>query len=74
MCGPLFEDYVVSEILKREAHTKADSELFYYRMSRGLEVDLIVDRQSAKEFIEIKNERNVSDGNDESYQTDQERR
>jgi predicted AAA+ superfamily ATPase len=54
MYGPLFENYVVSEILKRETHTKADSELFYYRTSNGLEVDLIIDRKSASEFIEIK--------------------
>jgi predicted AAA+ superfamily ATPase len=54
MYGSLFENYVVSEIMKRETHRKADSELFYYRSSSGLEVDLIIDRKSVREYIEIK--------------------
>jgi predicted AAA+ superfamily ATPase len=35
-------------------HTKADSELFYYRTSNGAEIDLIVDRKTRREYIEIK--------------------
>jgi predicted AAA+ superfamily ATPase len=52
--GPIFENYVVSEILKREIHAKADSELFYYRTSNGVEVDLIIDRKTMQEYVEIK--------------------
>ena len=49
---PLFENYVVSEIMKRETHSKADSELFYFRTSNGVEIDLIIDRKTSREFIE----------------------
>ena len=54
MYGPLFENYVVSEIMKREIHSKADSELFYYRTSNGVEIDLIIDHKTSREFIEVK--------------------
>jgi hypothetical protein len=52
--GPLFENYIVSEIHKREVHTRSTNELFYYRTTAGLEVDLIVDRKTSKQLIEIK--------------------
>jgi len=54
MYGSLFENYVISEILKREKHNDTNAELFYYRTSSGIEVDLIIDRKNSKEFIEIK--------------------
>ncbi len=54
MFGHIFENYIVSEILKRELHTKSNAQLYYFRTSNGLEVDLIIDRKSSKEFIEIK--------------------
>lgn len=52
--GPLFENYIVSEIYKKELHHKTHAELFYYRTSNGEEVDLIIDRKQHKELIEIK--------------------
>ncbi|HCA81693.1 MAG TPA: hypothetical protein DEP53_18340 [Bacteroidetes bacterium] len=52
--GAIFENYVISEILKQEVHGKADSELFFYRTSNGVEVDLIIDRKSEREYFEIK--------------------
>ena len=54
MAGSIFENYVISEIAKRELHTKSHAELFYYRTQHGEEIDLIVDRKSFKELIEIK--------------------
>jgi len=54
MYGPLFKNYVISEIMRRETHAKSDSELFFYRTSNGLEIDLIIDRKSIQEFVEIK--------------------
>lgn len=54
MYGALFENYVISEILKREMHRKTDAELFYYRTSNGVEVDLIIDRKTNIEYIEVK--------------------
>jgi uncharacterized protein len=52
--GALFENYLVSEIIKKETHANSHAELFYYRTSNGMEVDLIIDRKKYKELIEIK--------------------
>jgi uncharacterized protein len=54
MTGSIFENYIVSEVLKRELHRKTHAELFYIRTSHGIEVDLIIDRKTHKELIEIK--------------------
>lgn len=54
MLGSLFENYIVSDILKRELHNKSHAELFFYRSSNGEEIDLIIDRKNSLELIEIK--------------------
>ncbi len=54
MYGALFESYVVSEAYKRVLHTRTDAELFFFRESNGNEIDLIIDRKSRREHIEIK--------------------
>ncbi len=55
MSGSLFENYIVSEILKKEKHQNSHAELFYFRTTNGSEVDFIIDRKRYKEIIEIKN-------------------
>lgn len=54
LTGAVFENYIVSEILKKEQHSNTQSVLYYLRTSHGIEVDLIIDRKNTKEFIEIK--------------------
>lgn len=54
MLGSLFENYIVSDILKREIHNKSHAEIFYYRTSNAEEIDLIIDRKQTRELIEIK--------------------
>jgi uncharacterized protein len=54
MLGNLFENYLVSDILKREMHNKSHAELYFYRSSNGEEIDLIIDRKQTRELIEIK--------------------
>ncbi len=54
MGGALFENYIVTELLKSELNFNKDSQLYYYRTSDGCEVDLIIDRKSHCELIEIK--------------------
>ncbi len=54
MAGSLFENYIIADLLKNELHKKTNSELYYYRTQHGLEVDLIIDRKSARKWIEIK--------------------
>ncbi len=55
MFGSLFENFIVSQILKREKHNATNADLYYYRTNHGVEVDLIIDRKNSKEVIEIKN-------------------
>jgi len=55
LAGALFENYVVSEVLKCETHKGNRPELSFIRTSNGVEVDLVVDRGSSREFIEVKN-------------------
>jgi predicted AAA+ superfamily ATPase len=52
--GPLFENYIVSEVHKGLIHARIDAELFFFRESNGNEIDLIIDRKSHREHIEIK--------------------
>lgn len=54
MYGSIFENYIVSEIVRKELHSKTNADLYFYRSSYGLEVDLIIDRKSSIEWLEIK--------------------
>lgn len=54
LAGPLFENYVVSEVQKKIKHTASDNELFYLRTQDRAEIDLIVDKKTHCDFIEIK--------------------
>ena len=54
MYGPIFENYIISEIMKRTVHRKEDAELYFLRTSNGTEVDLVIDRKNEVDFIEIK--------------------
>ena len=54
MAGQLFENYVVSEVMKKLKHTASDAGLYYFRTQDKSEIDLIVDRKQTRDFIEIK--------------------
>ncbi|MFN3235250.1 MAG: ATP-binding protein [Gammaproteobacteria bacterium] len=54
MAGSIFENYVISEVLKKEKHLATMSELYFLRTSAKKEIDLIIDRKNHKEMIEIK--------------------
>jgi predicted AAA+ superfamily ATPase len=58
MTGQLFENYIISEVYKRELLDSKQKELCYYRTSHGEEIDLIIDRIQSKELIEIKSGHN----------------
>ena len=55
MAGSIFENYIITEIKKKLLHDNKDAELFYFRSSDQLEIDLIVDWKIKQDFIEIKN-------------------
>lgn len=54
MYGAIFENYIVSEVYKKQLHAQSGAELYYYRTSNGVEVDLIIDRKSERQYVEIK--------------------
>ncbi|MCX6233350.1 MAG: ATP-binding protein [Bacteroidetes bacterium] len=54
MAGSIFENYIVAEIIKNLVHSHSSDQMFFYRTSHGEEIDLIIDRISGKQVIEIK--------------------
>ena len=54
--GPIFENYIISEIYKTILHQKKDQQLYYYRSGSGLEADLIIEDRKLQKvtFVEIK--------------------
>lgn len=54
LAGSLFENYVISEIIKKELHEASLADFYYFRTQDKIEIDLIVDRKTSKDFIEIK--------------------
>ena len=54
LAGPLFENYIVMECMKREDHTGSHADFYYYRTNHGAEIDLIIEKRDKLEFIEIK--------------------
>ncbi len=54
MAGHLFENYIVAEELKRIRHRNERGELYFYRDSNGMEIDLIIDYGQRRVLVEIK--------------------
>lgn len=51
--GAIFESWVVSEVYKGLVHRGERPSLFHYRETRGLETDLLLDRGTAVEAVEV---------------------
>ena len=54
MRGHLFENLVVTEMLKHRLNEGKESNLYFYRDSNQNEVDVLVDNQTSLEAIEVK--------------------
>jgi predicted AAA+ superfamily ATPase len=52
--GPIFECWVISELLKHHLHRGETAHLSFYRDRRGHEVDLLLDRGSDLVAVEVK--------------------
>ena len=52
--GAIFESWVIAEIYKGQVHRGLPPALFHYRETRGLEIDLLIDRGQRFDAIEIK--------------------
>ncbi len=59
MRGPLFETWVVAELLKARLHLGKDSNLGFWRDRSGLEVDVVFGRSDSLSSVEIKSGRTV---------------
>jgi predicted AAA+ superfamily ATPase len=54
MYGPIFENFIISEILKRKYHKGLNFDMYFLRTSHGDEIDLILDHGQTTKLIEIK--------------------
>lgn len=52
--GSIFENFVISELLKKRMNRHILSELYFYRDSNGNEIDLVIDQGFKKILCEIK--------------------
>jgi predicted AAA+ superfamily ATPase len=52
--GSIFENMIVMEFLKNKLNTGLNSDLYFYRDSNGVEVDLVVDNGLSVSLYEIK--------------------
>ena len=58
--GPIFESWVVSEIVKHRANMGETRGLFFYRNRDGAEVDLLIERPSSITLVEAKSSQTPS--------------
>ena len=68
MAGALFENYILSQILKHHKHTNQRAELYFYRTSHGVEIDLVIDTGQTRHFVEIKKNRDLPTSPDKNTQ------
>lgn len=59
MAGHIFENFLVLEFLKKKLNEKALFDLFFYRDSNKVEIDLIVENAQTLDMIEIKMRKNI---------------
>jgi predicted AAA+ superfamily ATPase len=52
--GNLFENMVIAEFLKERYHTGRRSNLFFYRDSASVEVDVVLEKVDSHDLVEIK--------------------
>jgi predicted AAA+ superfamily ATPase len=54
MYGALFENFIVSELLKRNYHEGQNMKLYYFRTNHGDEIDMVIEHGNKIDLIEIK--------------------
>ena len=58
--GPIFENYVASELLKGRFNQGMESNIYFWRDHHGREVDFIIDKGSCLDAIEVKSAATVT--------------
>ena len=51
--GAIFESWVISEIYKTIVHSGVQPNLYHYRETRGLEIDLLIEQDQGLDVVEI---------------------
>jgi len=59
--GPIFESFVISELLKNFLHRGQEPDLYFWRDATGHEIDALIDRGGESVAIEIKSAQTVVD-------------
>ncbi|HYC54212.1 MAG TPA: DUF4143 domain-containing protein [Candidatus Binatia bacterium] len=59
--GPIFENWVISEVLKWHRHRGLVPRMSFYRDRAGLEVDLIVEAGGVTRAVEVKSSATIAD-------------
>lgn len=58
--GPLFENMVISEVLKNKYNHLKENDLMFYRDSNGNEIDLLIPNAQVYHLIEIKSAKTIN--------------
>ena len=61
LLGNLFENLVITEALKTRLNSGAEPNLYFFRNSKGLEVDLILKKENKLKLFEIKSGKSLND-------------
>jgi predicted AAA+ superfamily ATPase len=59
--GALFENFIISELLKKRFHRGERSNLYFWRDHKGAEIDLIIEQFDSLVPVEIKSSRTFSE-------------
>jgi len=59
--GALFENFIISELLKRRFHRGKRSNLYFWRDHKGAEIDVIIEQADSLVPVEIKSSRTYSE-------------
>jgi hypothetical protein len=54
VAGPSFETFVLEDLIRREKLVRPHTQAFFWRTATGAEVDLVLDRGSARALVEVK--------------------
>jgi predicted AAA+ superfamily ATPase len=58
--GPIFESFVISELIKNFLHQGKEPDLYFWRDATGHELDAVIDRGSERMAVEIKSAQTVA--------------
>jgi predicted AAA+ superfamily ATPase len=61
MRGPVFENYVVNELIKQRYNKGLHSNLFFWRDNKGVELDIIAEAGTKLKAMEVKSGSTVQD-------------